>query len=142
MKLLKTTLLFGGLLALAMSLSAETALINVNVPFAFVAGGKTMPAGQYTIGEPSSGGILLIRGNQPNATALVLAVNAGPSSNNHAGVTFSRRGSRGRQLLAGGSGTKDRCRSECGPAAQVSFVRRGPGYSRIASFISEPTRRP
>src|SRR5271165_4006550 len=93
MKLLKIALLFGGLLALALSLSAETSLINVNVPFAFVAGGKTLPAGQYTIGEPSNGGILLIRGNQPNATALVLAVNAGPSSNNHAGVTFNRRGS-------------------------------------------------
>jgi len=93
MKLLKITLLFGGLLALAMSLSAETALINVNVPFAFVAGGKTLPAGQYTIGEPSNGGILLIRGDQPNATALVLAVNGGSSTNNHAGVTFSRHGS-------------------------------------------------
>jgi hypothetical protein len=93
MKLLKTTLLFGGLLALAMSLSAETALVNVNVPFAFVAGGKAMPAGQYTIGEPSNAGILLIRGNQPNSTAMVLALNAGPSGSNHAGVTFSRRGS-------------------------------------------------
>jgi len=92
MKLLKTTLLFGGLLALAMSLSAETALINVNVPFAFVAGGKTMPAGNYTIGQPSEGGVLLIRCNQPNSTALVLALNSGPN-NNHAGVTFSRRGS-------------------------------------------------
>jgi len=92
MKLLKTTLLFGGLLALAMSLSAETALINVNVPFAFVAGGKTLPAGQYTIGEESSGSFLLIRGNQPNATALVLAVNAGESTNKTAGVKFTRRG--------------------------------------------------
>ena len=93
MKLLKTVLLFGGLLALAMSLSAETSLVNVNVPFGFVAGGKMLPAGQYTIGEATSGGYLLIRGNQPNATALVLAVNAGQSTNNHASVTFSRRGS-------------------------------------------------
>lgn len=92
MKLLKTALLFGGLLALAMSLSAETALINVNVPFAFVAGGKTMPAGQYTIGEQSNGNFLLIRGTQPNSTALVLAMNAGPSTSSHAGVSFSRRG--------------------------------------------------
>lgn len=93
MKLLKTTLFFGGLVALATSLSAETALVNVNVPFAFVAGGKMMPAGSYTIEEPTTGGVLLIRGNQPNSTALVLALNAGPSSTNHAGVTFNRRGS-------------------------------------------------
>jgi len=92
MKLLKTALLFGGLLTLAMSLSAETSLLNVNVPFAFSAGGKMLPAGQYTIGEATSGGFLLIRGNQPNTTALVLAVNAGQSTNNHAGVTFSRHG--------------------------------------------------
>jgi hypothetical protein len=92
MKLLKTALLLGGLLALAMSLSAETSLLNVNVPFAFSAGGKILPAGQYTIGEATSGGFLLIRGTQPNTTALVLAVNAGQSTNNHAGVTFSRHG--------------------------------------------------
>jgi len=92
MKLLKSVLLFGGLLTLAMSLSAETSLVNVNVPFAFSVGGKMLPAGQYTIGEATSGGFLLIRGNQPNTTALALAVNAGPSTNNHAGVTFSRRG--------------------------------------------------
>jgi hypothetical protein len=92
MKLMKNVLLCGGLLTLAMSLSAETSLVNVTVPFAFVAGGKTLPAGQYTIGEGTSGGFLLIRGSQPNTTALALAVNAGDSTNNHAGVTFRRRG--------------------------------------------------
>ncbi len=93
MKLFKTTLLFGGLLALATSMNAESALINVNVPFAFVAGGTVMPAGAYTIEEPSVHGVLLLRGTQPNSTAMVLAVNGGPSNTTHAGVTFSRRGS-------------------------------------------------
>lgn len=92
MKLLKSTVFFGGLLALATSLSAESALISVNVPFSFEAGGKAMPAGSYTIQQPSNGGVLLIRGSQPNSTALVIAVNAGPSTQNHAGVTFNRRG--------------------------------------------------
>ena len=93
MKLFKTTLLFGGLLALATSLSAESALLNVNVPFAFVAGGRVMPAGSYTIEEPTTHGVLLLRGTQPNSTAMVLAVNGGPSYTSHAGVTFSRQGS-------------------------------------------------
>jgi hypothetical protein len=93
MKLFKTTLLFGGLLALATSLSAESALINVNVPFAFVAGSTVMPAGTYTIEEPTIHGVLMLRGTQPNSTAMVLAVNGGPSNSAHAGVTFSRRGS-------------------------------------------------
>ena len=92
MKLFKTTLLFGGLLALATSLSAESALLQVNVPFAFMAGTTPMPAGNYTIEEPTMHGVLLLRGSQPNSTALVLAVNAGPSTTTRAGVTFSRRG--------------------------------------------------
>lgn len=93
MKLFKSTLFFGGLLALATSLSAETAIVNVTVPFSFVAGGKVLPAGSYVIEQPSNGGVLLIRGNQPNSSALVLAVNAGPTNLSHAGVTFSRKGS-------------------------------------------------
>jgi hypothetical protein len=93
MKLLKSTLLFGGLLAIATSLSAESAILNVKVPFSFVAGGKVMPAGSYTIEQPSNGGVLLIRGDQPNSTAMVLSVNAGPTNLTHAGVTFSRQGS-------------------------------------------------
>ena len=92
MKLFKTTLLFGGLLALATSLSAESALLEVNVPFAFMAGSTPMPAGTYTIEEPTIHGVLLLRGTQPNSTALVLAVNGGPSNTTHAGVTFNRRG--------------------------------------------------
>jgi hypothetical protein len=93
MKLFKTTFLFGGLLALATSLSAESSVINFNVPFSFVAGNTVMPAGTYTIEEPTIHGVLLLRGTQPNSTAMVLAVNGGPSTSSEAGVTFSRRGS-------------------------------------------------
>lgn len=93
MKLCKTTLLFGGLVALATSLSAESALMDVVVPFSFVAGGTVMPAGTYTIEQPAIHGVLLLRGSQPNSTALVLAVDGGPSRATHAGVTFSRTGS-------------------------------------------------
>lgn len=93
MKLLKMTLLFGGLVALATSLSAETSLVSVTVPFTFVAGGKVMPAGSYTIEEPTNHGVLLIRGNQPNSTAMVLAVISGQSNALRAGVTFHRIGS-------------------------------------------------
>jgi len=92
MKFLKTTIFFAALVALATTLSAETALVNVYVPFSFEAAGKTMPAGTYTIGQPSTGGVVMIRGNQPDSSAMVLAINAGPTPENHAGVTFKRRG--------------------------------------------------
>jgi hypothetical protein len=93
MKLLKLTVMFGGLVALATSVSAESAMVNFNAPFEFVVGGKVLPAGSYTIEEPSNGGVVMIRGNQPNSTALVLAVNGGPSNTSNARVTFSRNGS-------------------------------------------------
>jgi hypothetical protein len=93
MKLFKSTLLFGALLALETTLSAQSGLINVDIPFAFVAGNTVMPAGSYTIEEPTIHGVLLLRGSQPNSTAMVLAVNGGPSTMTHAGVKFSRRGS-------------------------------------------------
>lgn len=92
MKLIKSTILFGGFVALATSMSAEPALVNVNVPFSFLAGGKVMPAGAYTIDQPTNGGVLLIRGNQPDSSAMVIAINAGPSNVDHAGVTFNRQG--------------------------------------------------
>jgi hypothetical protein len=106
MKLFKATILFGGLVALATSLSAESALINVTIPFEFVAGSTVMPAGTYTIDEPTTHGVLLLRGTQSNSTAMVLAVNGGPSNASHAGVTFSRRGSAivlSRVLVPGGA---------------------------------------
>jgi len=93
MKNFKTTLLFGGLLALATSMNAQSSMIKVEVPFAFVAGGYAMPAGSYTIEEPTTHGVLLLRGTQPNSTAMVLVVSAGPSSASHVGVKFSHRGS-------------------------------------------------
>lgn len=99
MKLFKTTILFGGLLALAMSVNAQSPIIQVNVPFEFVAGSTTMPAGAYTIEEPTTHGVLLLRGSQHNATAVLIAVNGGPSNATHAGLTFSRRG--GASILSG-----------------------------------------
>jgi len=92
MKLLKATALLGGVVALAASLSAQTPVISVNVPFSFVAGGYVLPAGTYTIAEPNMHGVLLLRGTQANASALVLAVSAGPSYSNNADLKFTRRG--------------------------------------------------
>jgi len=91
MKLMKTTLLAGVLAAVATTVSAETALVNVNVPFSFEAAGKTLPAGTYSIDQPTNGGVVMIRGNQPDSSVLVLAINAGPTAGNKAGVTFTRR---------------------------------------------------
>jgi hypothetical protein len=92
-KFVKIALLFGGLLALAMSMSAESVVVNVQVPFAFMAGGKLMPAGTYAIDETGRSGVLIIRGNAPGSAAAMLVLSSGTSLANHAGVSFTRHGS-------------------------------------------------
>jgi hypothetical protein len=92
MKLLKITTLFGGLLALATSLSAESASVSFKVPFSFVAGGKVLPAGSYTMWEPASAGVFLIQGADSNSSAMVLVANGGPSTGDQATVSFNREG--------------------------------------------------
>jgi hypothetical protein len=91
MKLFKNTLLIGGLAALASTMSAES-LVTFTAPFSFVAGGKVLPAGKYTVAEPASHGVLLLRGTEPNSAAMVL-VTESPATKTHDAVTFNRRGS-------------------------------------------------
>jgi len=69
------------LLGLGISARAQdTEGVRVNVPFEFVAGGKTLPAGTYTIGrlsvETSSGISILSSGH--GAFALPIAVDGPP----------------------------------------------------------------
>jgi len=57
--------------------------VNMTIPFAFQAGGYTLPAGTYTISQPTAG-YLLIRGFKGGifvpATALVTDIDGGKST--------------------------------------------------------------
>ena len=89
-----------GVLALALlglcAGSARAADVTVKVPFAFVAGRETLPAGEYVIerigGDPS---VMLIKGKGLNdkATAIVIGEEAAgqdPAGNQPA-MTFTHR---------------------------------------------------
>lgn len=54
----------------------EEPRIRANIPFAFIAGNKTLPAGEYTIDRPNANehGLLLIRGVDSNAALFVSAL--------------------------------------------------------------------
>ncbi len=47
--------------------AASTALVRADIPFDFVAGGKLMPAGCYTIEPASAPATVLIRGDRGDA---------------------------------------------------------------------------
>ena len=51
--------------------------VIANIPFAFIAGNKTLPAGEYTIDRPNDNepGLLLIRGVDRNVALFVNAQN-------------------------------------------------------------------
>ena len=92
-KIIKTMSIIGGLLALAMSLSAETPIVTVNIPFTFVAGGKTLPAGNYMVEETNKAGLLIIRGTTHDSAVVVFTVKEDNHAVGKANVTFDRSGS-------------------------------------------------
>jgi hypothetical protein len=69
--------------------------VLIRVPFDFVAGGKQMPAGGYTVRRIRSDGesALLIRGEDGRATAVVLT-NTGDARPRSAALVFRLRGDR------------------------------------------------
>ncbi|HTZ95168.1 MAG TPA: hypothetical protein VMB18_02145 [Terriglobales bacterium] len=102
MHALLVTLLFLGGYA-----QAQTASFQVNVPFDFVTGHNTLPAGNYVferlLGKPSKGdtvGIIVVRNpDQRIYRAIVTSVNAQPSDPQSSDSKIVFRRSRGRHYL-------------------------------------------
>jgi hypothetical protein len=70
------------LLGLGISAHAQdTEGVRVNVPFEFVAGGTTLPAGTYTVGRPSidAHSVIAISGYDNGAFVLAIAVDGVPA---------------------------------------------------------------
>jgi hypothetical protein len=82
-------------LALAVSLMgllttvAHAEPFLIEVPFALEAGGKSFPAGAYTVDSVASG-VLIIRGTTSSETAAVLVAPAGYSDSLKTGLVFER----------------------------------------------------
>jgi hypothetical protein len=82
-------------LALAVSLMGALTTVahaepfTIEVPFAFEAGGKSLPAGAYTVDAVASG-VLVIRGATSPESAAVMISPAGYSGSSKTGLVFER----------------------------------------------------
>jgi len=66
---------------LAMPVMAVTSTATTaKVPFEFVAGGKTMPAGEYLISMPNAAGVVRIMGDARGATVLLVGRREAPQA--------------------------------------------------------------
>lgn len=82
-----------GSLASTQSASAqsETAIAQVNIPFAFQTGAKTMPAGTYQI-DRESGYLVLLRGPNHASEFLMMHGTSKSRATDHGSVVFDRYG--------------------------------------------------
>ena len=72
-------------LALALGQAQSFPALHIHAPFAFVAGGARLPAGDYTISETTDSGVILIAGR---TSALVMTMPLGPEIPSPPAVTF------------------------------------------------------
>ncbi len=82
------------LFALAAGAQAETGDIVVHIKQGFVAGGKALPAGTYRVyqGLPGAGQVLLLRGDEPGTSVLLVATTRGESLREQPQVKLTRVG--------------------------------------------------
>src|ERR1700730_2108121 len=93
-RFLKLIWLLGGLLALAIAGHAQSPSATVHVPFRFVAGGKMLPAGEYTISDANISRVLLIRGSTGNSLAVMTTAIGAGTKTGKAKLSFERRDSK------------------------------------------------
>jgi hypothetical protein len=80
---------------LAAPVSAQTVALNASVPFDFVVGGRTMPAGSYLVSSEGVHGILAIRNESTGVAPTFIISNAAYGAMDSGGgvLTFNRYGS-------------------------------------------------
>ncbi len=65
-------------LSMVPAMGSVSTATTTNVPFEFVAGGKTLPAGEYVISAPDAAGKVQIVGHSRGASAVVVGNRVGP----------------------------------------------------------------
>jgi hypothetical protein len=86
----KSILMLASFLGLAFVASAEQA-VTIHVPFAFSAGGKTLPAGDYVI-HHSDSGMLIISGKAHDSGVVVTSIAGSSTATGDVGAKFDRTG--------------------------------------------------
>jgi len=75
----------------ALSVTPAMAASQVNIPFSFVASGKSFPAGQYVVDKDGNGGFLTMRGDKANIFSICIQADPVPGGKK-AVVTFDHIG--------------------------------------------------
>jgi hypothetical protein len=110
-KVMRILFLFSAICALTICANAQGPIASAHIPFSFIAGGRTLPAGDYVFDSGQSG-VLFIHGGA-NAAVMVLTTTQGSDSGtSEPRVVFDRRG--GQQFLTG-------IRVPSNPSLAVSF---------------------
>lgn len=89
-RLMKMMLLVGALFAFTLALGAEE-VVSVHVPFAFVAGGRSFPAGDYRVNKGEYANAMVIQGAGQSAVFLTMAAEPG-AYQSASTVIFQRHG--------------------------------------------------
>ncbi len=85
---MKSTTLKTILLASVFSVAGFAETVTVKVPFPFSAAGRTLPAGEYTFAEETSG-VMIVTGAAPGTSMLLLTRGGDAAVNEKTGLTFS-----------------------------------------------------
>jgi hypothetical protein len=90
-RFLKVMILLGGLLACTLTMNAQSEVVTVHVPFAFQAGDKLLPAGDYSVDRGEVSNILVIHGGSGNSSAF-LTMPVESKKTETASLIFARQG--------------------------------------------------
>ena len=92
-QIMRVVWLLGSLLALTVALNAQTEIVTAHVPFAFEAGGKLLPAGEYRINKEETSNVLLMQGSSGNSAAFLTMYVDQAKLADSATLIFARHGS-------------------------------------------------
>jgi hypothetical protein len=91
-RFLKLMLLFSSLLAFTVVANAQSEGITAHVPFAFEAGGKSLPAGDYRLENGEASNVLVIQGTHGNSAAFLTMPTDSAGSKDNPSLLFTRDG--------------------------------------------------
>jgi len=92
-RFMKVMWLLGSLLAFTLTVAAQSEVVTVHVPFAFQAGGRLLPAGDYRVDRAEESNLLLIHGGSGNAAAFLTMTVESATKVENASLIFERQGS-------------------------------------------------
>jgi hypothetical protein len=91
-RFLKVIILLGGLLGCTLAMNAQSEVVTVHVPFAFQAGDKLLPAGDYSVDRGDASNVLVIHGGFGNSSAFLTMVVDSAAKADTASLIFARQG--------------------------------------------------